>query len=229
MNPSALHKIGYGLYIVSSVKGDRFNGQIANTVFQITSEPPTLAVSINRQNLTHEYISESGVFSASVLCEAAPLNYIGNWGFKSGRDTDKFEGVEYKVGTTGAPVVTEHAVAYYEAKVTGKLDVGTHTIFIGEVVEAEILTDEVCMTYAHYHDVKRGATPKTAPSYIKEETKKETEITMDKYECTVCGYVYDPAEGDPENGIDPGTPFDKLPDDWTCPVCGAAKSDFKKV
>ncbi len=171
MNTQALYKIGYGLYVVSSKKGDKINGQIANTVFQITSEPPTLAVSINKNNLTHEYITESGIFTASVLRQATPLNFIGNFGFKSGRDTNKFEKIGYKTGSTGAPVVTDNTVAYMEAKVKDKLDVGTHTIFIGEVVDGDVLLDEPTMTYEYYHQVKRGTTPKSAPSYIKKEEK----------------------------------------------------------
>jgi flavin reductase (DIM6/NTAB) family NADH-FMN oxidoreductase RutF len=89
MNIKALFKLGYGVYVVTSKKGDRFNGQIANTVFQVTSEPPAVAVSINKSNLTHEFIKESRVFTASVLCEETPLTFIGRFGFKSGRDTDK--------------------------------------------------------------------------------------------------------------------------------------------
>ncbi len=85
MNVKALYKLGYGLYVVTSKKGDRFNGQIANTVIQITSEPPTIAVSINKENLTHEFIKESGVFTASILSQDTPLSFIGHFGFKSGR------------------------------------------------------------------------------------------------------------------------------------------------
>ena len=105
MNPSALYKLGYGMYIVCSRKGERFNGQVANTVFQITSEPPTVAVSINKGNLTHEFIKDSRVFTASVLCQATPLSFIGNFGFKSGRDVDKLKGIKYKIGVTKAPIV----------------------------------------------------------------------------------------------------------------------------
>ena len=166
MDLNSLHKLGYGMYVIGSYKGDKLNAQIANTVFQITSEPPTLAVSINRDNLTHEYIKNSGVFTASVLCQAAPLSYIGGFGFKSGRDTDKLADVNYKIGETGAPVVLDHATAYFEAEVIRDIDVGTHTVFIGRIVAAEVLTDDVCMTYDYYHQVKRGTTPKTAPSYI---------------------------------------------------------------
>jgi len=225
MNPKALYKLGYGLYVVCSRKGNKLNGQIANTVFQITSEPPTIAVSINKNNLTHEFIKESKVFTASVLCQDTPLSFIGHFGFKSGRDIDKFEGINYKIGETQAPVVIDNAVTYLEAKVTQEVDVGTHTIFIGELVGAEVINEEECMTYAHYHQVKRGTTPKTAPSYIAE--RKEAPKTA-KYRCIVCGYIYDPELGDPDGGIKPGTPFEEIPDDWVCPVCGVAKSDFEK-
>ncbi len=169
MNPKALRKLGYGMYVIGSRKGDRRNGQIANTVFQITSEPPTIAVSINKNNLTHTFIKESKVFTASVLCQDTSLSFIGHFGFKSGRDIDKLEGINYKIGETLAPVVIDNAVAYLEAKVIKEVDVGTHTIFVGEVVGADVITEDTCMTYNYYHQVKRGTTPKTAPSYIKEK------------------------------------------------------------
>jgi len=200
MNLKALYKLGYGLYVVCSRKGDRLNGQIANTVFQIASEPPTIAVSINKNNLTHDFIKESKVFTA--------------------------EGINYKVGETRAPVITDNALAYLEARVTQAVDVGTHTIFVGELVGADVIKEGEPMTYAYYHQVKRGTTPKTAPSYVEE--KKEAP-KMVKYKCTVCGYVYDPELGDPDGGIKPGTPFEEIPDDWVCPVCGAAKSEFERM
>jgi flavin reductase (DIM6/NTAB) family NADH-FMN oxidoreductase RutF len=169
MNLKALHKLGYGLYVVSSRKGDRLNGQIANTVFQITSEPPTIAVSINKNNLTHEFIKESKVLAVSVLSQDTPLSFIGHFGFKSGRDIDKLEGINYKIGETQAPVITDNALAYLEARVTQEVDVGTHTIFIGELVGADVLKEGEPMTYAYYHQVKRGTTPKAAPSYVEEK------------------------------------------------------------
>jgi len=227
MNLRALHKLSYGLYVVCSRKGDRFNGQIANTVFQITSEPPTIAVSINKKNLTHEFIKESKVFTASVLCQDTPLSFIGRFGFKSGRDIDKLEGINYKTGETEAPVVMENAVSYLEARVLQEIDVGTHAIFIGETVGAEVLSEKASMTYDYYHQVKRGSTPRTAPVYIEEKKTKVTKAL--KYKCTVCGYIYDPELGDPDGGIKPGTSFVEIPDGWVCPVCGAAKSQFEKI
>lgn len=227
MNLKALNTISCGLYVIGSSKEGRFNSQIANTMFQITAEPPTIAVSINKQNLTHEFIQASQVFTASVLCRDTPLSFIGHFGFKSGRDIDKLEGINYKTGVTGAPLVIDNAVAYLEAKLIQAVAVGTHTLFIGELVAAEVIADKELMTYAYYHQVKRGTTPKTAPSYIEE--KKVSVVKAAKYKCSVCGYIYDPALGDPDGKIKPGTPFEELPEGWVCPMCGAAKSEFEKV
>ncbi|MFC2072755.1 flavin reductase family protein [Chloroflexota bacterium] len=174
MNISALYKLGYGVYVVTSKKGNRINGQIANTLFQVTSEPLTVTVSINKNNLTHEFIKESRVFSASVLCQDTPLTFIGRFGFKSGRDTNKFEGINYKIGETGAPIVLDNAVSYIEARVTKEMDVGTHTVFVGEVVNADVVDEyKVCMTYEHYHQIKGGKTPKAAATYIEEKKVEE--------------------------------------------------------
>jgi len=172
MNLEALHKISYGLYVVTSRKNNSFNGQIANTVFQVTSEPATIAVSINKQNFTNEFIRESNVFAVSVLSKNTPLKFIGHFGFRSGRDIDKFKGINYKVGRTGAPIVLDHTVAYVEAEVIREVDANTHIIFIGKLADAEILANEEPMTYAYYHDMKRGVTPKAAPTYIKEERRR---------------------------------------------------------
>jgi len=171
VNAQALHKLGYGMYVVASKQGNRLNAQIANTVFQITSEPATVAVSINKSNLTHQFIQESRVFTASVLRRETPLSFVGRFGFKSGRDSDKLEGVDYRIGKTGAPLVIENAVAYLEAKVIQEVDVGSHTIFIGNIVDADVISDEASMTYEYYHQVKRGTTPRTAPSYIEEKRR----------------------------------------------------------
>ena len=227
MNLKALHNCSYGLYVISSRKGDRLNGQIANTVFQVTSDPPTIAVSINKQNLTHEFINDSKAFAAAILAQNTPLSFIGQFGFHSGRESDKLKDVNYKLGETKVPIVLDHSLAYLEARVINQLDVWTHTVFIGELVGAEVLREGGPMTYAYYHQTKRGTTPKTAPSYI--EDRKEAKSEMATYECTVCGYIYDPKLGDPDGNIKPGTPFEEIPDDWVCPVCGASKDQFEKV
>ena len=141
MNLKALHNISYGLYVVSSRRGDRFNGQITNTVIQVTSEPPTVAVCINRQNLTHEFMTQSGVFTVSMLSRDTPLSFIGHFGFKSGREVDKFKDVSYRLGETKAPVVLDNSLAFLEARVVNQVDVGTNTIFIGELVGADVLKE----------------------------------------------------------------------------------------
>ncbi len=228
MNLKAIQKICYGVYIISSKMDGKINGQIANTAFQITSDPPTLAISINKQNLTHEFIESSKVFAVSILSKFAPMTLIGKFGFKSGRDTDKFADTKYKTGTTGAPVVLDSTIGYLECEVVSMTDVGTHTIFIGKVVDCDVLSDSEAMTYTYYHQVKGGKEPKTAPTYVKEESVKTAPEESGKYVCNVCGYVYDPAVGDPDNGIQAGTRFEDLPDSWACPICNAPKNEFSK-
>jgi len=229
MNRKTLHKISYGLYIVSSIDNEKLNGQIANAIFQITAEPPTVAISINKKNLTHDYIKKSKVFTISILPEITPMKFIGTFGFKSGRDIDKFNGINYKLGKTKTPIIIDYSLGFIECKIIEEINVGTHTIFCANVIDADILSEENPMTYEYYHKVKGGFSPKTAPTYyraVDNEIKEEEK--MDKYVCKVCGYVYDPEKGDPDNGVQPGTKFEDLPDDWVCPVCGASKESFRK-
>ncbi len=166
MDLKTLFKISYGMYLVCAKKGTKFNAQIANTVFQITSEPPTIAISINKNNLTHECICECKKFTISILNKETPLKFIGNFGFKSGRDIDKLEGTNYKIGITGLPIILDNALAYIELETINSLDINTHTIFVGKIVEAQILNNTEPMTYAYYHEVKRGTTSKNAPTYV---------------------------------------------------------------
>jgi len=227
----ALFDLSYGLYVVCSHSDEKLNGQIANTVFQVTAEPPRVAVSISKNNLTHQYISNSGVFSFSVLDVSTPMEFIGLFGFKSGRDVDKLSQVRYEKGITGCPCVTDNALSMVETKVIGQLDAGSHTIFVGEVVSARILQGGNPLTYADYHRVKKGKAPKNAPTYRdgveeKEERPEAAGTGRKKYICDGCGYVYDPAQGDPEHGVTAGTAFEDIPDDWVCPVCGVGKDQF---
>lgn len=229
MDKKILYKISYGIYVVSSKNKDKFNGQIANTVIQVTAEPPKLSVCINTKNLTHQFIQKSKVFSASILEQNVPMKFIGHFGFKSGREFDKFNKMDYKLGKTGVPIVIPNSLGYIECELTGNINVGTHTIFVGKIVDAQIIKEGDPLTYAYYHQVKNGKSPENAPTYIKEEKiKSREEKKMEKYECTICGYVYDPEKGDPDSGVSPGISFEDLPDDWVCPVCGAGKDDFKK-
>jgi len=227
MNKVALYKITYGLYIVTSGQGGKFNGQIANSMFQVTSNPGSVAISINKENYTHELIKLSRKFVISILAQSAPMNFIGLFGFKSGRDINKLENIKTKPGVTKVPIVLENTVAYIEVELDKELDCGTHTIFVGNIVEGDVIDNEEPMTYAYYQQVKGGKSPKTAPTYVQEAPAAAPQAAA-SYVCSVCGYVYDPAKGDPDSGIAPGTRFEDIPDSWACPVCGADKSKFEK-
>jgi ferric-chelate reductase [NAD(P)H] len=159
--------LSYGLYIVTSRDDDRLNGQIINTAIQVTSDPVRVAVIINKKNLTHELITNSRIFTVSVLEESTPLTFIGPFGFKSGRDIDKFAKVKYKIGTTGAPLVIEHALSVLEAKVIDQIDLGSHTLFVGEVVGSEVLKEGHPLTYQYYHENLKGKSPPNAPTFNK--------------------------------------------------------------
>ena len=171
MDPNVLHNISYGMFVIASNKEKALNGQISNTVFQVTSVPVTLAVSINKKNLTHEYIESSRHFSVSILEEDTPLTFIGKFGFKSGKQEDKFRDTGHKVLGSGCPVVTDYSIGYIEADVKNELDCGTHTLFLGCVKEAAILKEGRAMTYDYYHNVKKGTTPSKAPTFIRGESR----------------------------------------------------------
>jgi flavin reductase (DIM6/NTAB) family NADH-FMN oxidoreductase RutF/rubredoxin len=228
METNALHHLSYGMYVVASNKDNLLNAQISNCVFQITSEPVTMAVSISKQNLTHEYIESSGRFSVSVLAEDTPLTFIGWFGFHSGRTEKKFNDASFKLLPSGCPVVMENAISYLEFKVVKKLDCNTHTLFLGEIVSSQILRNAPPMTYAYYRDIKKGSTPQSAPTFIREQAPA-TKLgpVQQKYRCAICNYIYDPAAGDSDHKIPKGVAFASLPESWVCPVCAADKSQFE--
>jgi ferric-chelate reductase [NAD(P)H] len=169
LNRQVFSQISYGLYIVTSHLDGKLNGQIVNTVLQVTSEPPRVAVIINKSNLTHEFISKSRVFGASVLDTLSPMTFIGLFGFKSGRNEDKLSKARYILASTGAPLVTEHCLSVLEAKVIDEIDVGTHTLFVGNVVAADVLAEGEPLTYSYYHTHLKGKSPKTAPTYNRDK------------------------------------------------------------
>ncbi|HHS48465.1 MAG TPA: High molecular weight rubredoxin [Desulfurella acetivorans] len=220
MNEQALYLINYGLYIVGSKTDSKINAQISNTVFQVTNKPNTIVISINKSNYTHEFIETSKLFTVSIIAKTAPLSLIGNFGFKSGKNVNKFEKISHLLTKNGLPVVLEHTLGYIECRVVNSIDVFTHTLCVGEVIDAEIFKKDEPMTYAYYHEIKNAQAPKSTPIYQAPKSSK-------KYVCKVCGWVYDPEVGDPDGGIKPGTEFEDIPDNWVCPVCGAAKSDFE--
>lgn len=226
----SFYKLSYGLYIVSSFSDNRLNAQIANTVFQVTSDPVRIAVCINKQNLTYEYIEKSNLIGISVLSAETPMEQIGKFGFKSGRDTNKFEGISYKLTKSGVPIVLDNTVSCFELQVEKEIDVSTHTMFICKVLNAEVLNDKDQMTYQYYQDIKHGKVSRTELNH--EENRNESAKKNNygaKYRCTVCGYIYDPSIGDPNSDIPAGTLFENLPDDWICPICGVAKESFEKI
>lgn len=238
MEIEAFFKLSYGLYVVGAKSKNKINGYIANTVFQVTAEPAQLAISCSKDNYSTKLIEESGVFTVSVLAKDASQEIISTMGYKSGNEVDKFKNFQYIEGKTGAPILTEGCLSWFECRVTQKIDVGSHILFIGEVLDSKVLNaSKEPITYAYYREVKNGVAPKNAPTYVDKSKLaapvKEKTTTADpllqKWECTVCGHIYDPIEGDPDGGIAPGTPFEDIPDDWVCPVCGVSKEDFVKM
>ncbi|HOA99407.1 flavin reductase [Candidatus Sordicultor fermentans] len=224
MNLDALYALNCGMYILCSGWEGKFNGLIVNALTQVTAFPPQLVVSVNKESLTSTYIQKSGYFSVSVLEKNTPLPLIGLFGFRSGRDTDKLSQVKHRLGKTGMPIITEHTVAYLEAKVVNELDAGTHFVFLGEILETDFTEKGgEPMTYSYYRDIKGGRVPRTAATYHEETKEKE------RYRCQVCGYIYDSSFGDPDSGIKPGTLFSDLPPQWVCPICGASKDQFEKI
>ena len=165
----ALFTLSYGLYIVSSVGTDgKINGLIANSVAQITAEPVRLAVTLNKDSLTHEYIKQSGLICVQPITEKANMMFIGNFGFRTGRNYDKFAKISHRLNKEGLPIVSENTAAYLVLKVNNSIDLETHTMFICSLQEAELLdTTYPPMTYDFYHKELKGKTPKGAVTYQK--------------------------------------------------------------
>ena len=224
INYQALFKISYGLFIVSSGDRTRGNGYISNTVFQVTSEPPRFALCCNKNNFTAEFIRDYEVFSVSILAQNASSEIFGKFGYRSGKSFDKMAGLHLKYGDTNVPIVLDDCIAYLECKVVQTFDVGTHLMFIGELLNAELIDDSrEPLTYSYYRDVKKGVAPKNAPTYI-DKSRLEVKpgaAKPKKFKCPVCGYIYDEA-AEPVKFID-------LPHDWVCPVCGTEKPEFFEI
>ncbi|MCP1103474.1 flavin reductase (DIM6/NTAB) family NADH-FMN oxidoreductase RutF/rubredoxin [Aequitasia blattaphilus] len=211
MNTKVFHQISYGLYVITTLDKNRPTGCVANSSMQITSSPATLALSMNHDNYTNQCIKESGYFAINILGENTDNTLIGTFGFKSGKDIDKFAGIDYDT-KEGLPIL-KNTCGYIICKVIDKMETSTHTVFLGEVLDGDVLSEDNPMTYSYYHKVIKGRAPKNAPTYI----PKEEPQTKETWVCSVCGYVYDQPE-----------PFESLPDTWTCPVCGVPKSKFEK-
>ncbi|NCA67540.1 MAG: flavin reductase [Clostridia bacterium] len=242
MDSRAFYKLSYGLYIVSTTHKGKDCGCVVNTLEQVTSTPAKLAVAINKENYTCKTLLKSGVFAGVALTESADMKLIGEFGFKSSETVDKFTNFQKAVDLNSVPYLTQNVAARFSAKVISTQDLGSHIMFIGEVVDCEVISDEDVMTYAYYHKVKKGTTPPKASSYNKtpdtvvtprpeaptpeiptpEATKIEVptseaqtlEETSPIYRCTVCNYRLS---------------SDNIPDNFECPICGQGKDMLEKI
>ncbi len=199
IDKTALFKIGYGLYVVTSNDGTKDNGAILNTVVQVTSTPNRIAVTINKSNYSHDVIKQSGIMNVNCLSVDTPFSVFENFGFKSGRDSDKFAGVGFSRSENGLAVLSDYINAFMSLSVEQYIDLGTHGMFICALTEARVVSDRETMTYDYYH---KNVKPKP-------EAKKTK-----GYVCKICGYVY---EGE------------TLPEDFVCPLCKHPASDFEEM
>ncbi len=196
---TALFRIGYGLYVVTSNDGKRDNGLIVNTVSQVTNTPNRVAVCINKQNYSHHIIKQTGVMNVNCLSVDAPFSVFENFGFRSGRSADKFEGQEVLRSDNGLVFLPKFINAFMSLKVESYVDLDTHGMFICTVTEARVVSDRETMTYTYYQN---NVKPKPQT-----EGKKG-------WVCKVCGYVYEGEE---------------LPEDFVCPLCKHGAADFEPI
>lgn len=174
---TALFNIGYGLYVISTNDGEKDNGFIANTVCQLTSDPCRIAVTVNKQNYSHEIIQKTGKMNVNCISKDAPFSLFERFGFVSGRDVKKFALLDIMRSDNGLAVLTEYVNAFFSLEVESYTDLGSHGMFICTVTNAAVLSEVESMTYAYYH------------AYVKPKPPKKT-----GYVCKICGYVY---EGEP--------------------------------
>lgn len=207
MDTKAFFKLTYGLYVITSKNNNEESGCVINTMTQVTSSPSQVCVTLNKQNYTTQLIEKSQVFNVSVLLDEVSMDTIRQFGFQCGKDVNKFENIDYQEDVNGVKYLTKESAAMFACCVKQMIDVGTHIMFIAEVVDAKVLNDGELLTYSAYHDKKNGTTPKNAPSYI-EETQKQG------WRCDVCGFIYEGEE---------------LPENYICPVCKVDASHFHKI
>lgn len=209
MDKKALYQISSGLYLVSSKESDHRAGCIINTLMQVTSSPVQVTITVNKENDTTNTILKSRAFSVTMLTKNVDMNIIASFGFQSSKDVDKFATREVFTDELGNPYIKEGMNASLACKVVKEVDLGSHILFVGEVVEGEVLSNEESMTYAYYQKEKKGTSPKNAPTYQEPEKSKKT-----RWRCKICGYIYEGEE---------------LPADFRCPICGRPASDFEKI
>jgi flavin reductase (DIM6/NTAB) family NADH-FMN oxidoreductase RutF len=204
MNQEALYKLSYGLFVLTAKEGDKDNGCITNTAIQAASEPNQISVCVNKANYTHGMIERTGVFTVSVISQEATFDLFKHFGFQSGKDIDKFLCFpSCERGDNGLLFITKGTNAYFSVEVKKAIDLGSHTMFIGEVTAMKVLSDAPSATYAYYHS---SIKPKPEPAVKTKEGKTY-------WRCKICGYEYI---------------GDELPDDYICPLCKHPASDFEK-
>ena len=209
MDNKAIYKLSYGLFVLTAKVREKENGCITNTAIQVASEPNQISFAINKASYTHDMVMETKKCCLSVIGEDADFELFKHFGFQSGRDVDKFAGyTDCKYAGNGVPFITKGTNAFFSIEVKQTVDLGSHTLFIGEPAEMEVLSDTPSATYAYYQE------------HIKPKQKK-IESAGKVWVCKICGYVYDEAKE--------GVPFEELPDDWTCPVCKHPKGDFERL
>ena len=217
MNLDFLRDITYGMYIVSTSYNDNLVGCVVNTVTQITSNNPIISVSINKNNYTNEILKKSKKIAISILSIKTSKDTIVKFGYNSSKDINKFEIVNYDL-INNIPVVIDNICGYLIGDIINIIDSETHDIFLLRVTDGKKLNDIEPMSYSYYHNNLKGTSPKNAPTYV-EVTNNDN--TYDKYECIICGHIYD-------ESIEL-VKFEDLPDNWVCPTCGVGKDKFKKI
>lgn len=197
-----MFQISYGLYVLTARSYGKDNGCIINTVAQVTSTPNRVMIAVNKKNYTHDIIRETGLFNLSVLSESAPFDIFKRFGYQSGRTVNKFDGFDaYRRTPNTLAVLTDHTCAYLCCEVVSEIDLGTHTMFIADVRDCDVTSDEKPVTYTYYQN---NIKPKPTAA----EAKKKG------FRCTVCGYIY---EGE------------TLPPDFICPICKHDASVFVPI
>ncbi len=212
MDNKVLYGLSYGLYAVTVQDTEKPTGCIVNTVFQITSEGPIIALSLNHNNYTHGVVAREKKFAVSILSESTPEDVISRLGFLSGKDVDKMDGLSYTL-VDDLPILDAHCNGYMICEVVDVAKTATHDVFLAKVVAGERLENLPSMTYSYYRNVIKGTAPKNAPSYQKVEVDSNAEET---YVCDVCNHKY---VGD----------IHKEGPDFKCPICKMDVSHFKKV
>lgn len=220
MDKKIFRDISYGMYFVTTKDNKNKNvGCIINTLTQITSSAPIIAISLNKDNYTNQALKQNKLFAISLISVDTPKEAIVTFGYQTSKNTNKFQNINYEV-IKDIPVIQENTCGYILAEIIQTVDANTHDIIIAKVLDTKKENDTAPMTYKYYHENLKGTSPKNAPTYISEETTT-TSPTSSKYQCTLCGYIYDDSKEEIK--------FEDLPTDWTCPLCGATKDQFKKI